>query len=41
MYALSKGDVTKMGAVQLISISEAFTFLSYETDVNMTNSIKI
>lgn len=41
MYALASGDVTKMGAVELISINEAFTFLSYETDVNMSKSIKI
>jgi len=41
MYALAMGDVTKMGAVELISINEAFTFLSYETDVNLSKAMKI
>jgi hypothetical protein len=41
MHSLAMGDVTKMGAVELISINEAFTFLSYETDVNISKAIKI
>lgn len=41
MYSLANGDLLKVDAVSRILISEAFTYLAYEIDLRLSDSIKI
>ena len=41
MYRLANGDLLQLDAVSRILITEAFTFLAYEIDLQLTDSIKI
>lgn len=41
MYRLANGDLLQLDAVSRILITEAFTFLAYEIDLQLTESIKI
>ena len=41
MYSLADGDLLKLDAVSRILISEVFTFLAYEIDARLSESIKI
>ena len=41
MYSLADRDLLKLDAVSRILISEAFTFLAYEIDLRLSDSIKI
>lgn len=41
MYRLADGDLLQLDAVSRILITEAFTFLAYEIDLQVANSINI
>ena len=41
MYSLAQGDITRLKTIEGILVSEAFTFLSYEADVAISDNIKI
>ena len=36
MYRLCNGDISKLETITKINVLEAFTWLSYETDLNET-----
>jgi|TARA_R110000822_G_scaffold104497_1_gene231490 hypothetical protein len=40
MYRLCNADISKLEKIAKINILEAFTWLSYETDLNSQNKVK-
>lgn len=41
IYALANGDLLKVDSVTSILVDEAFTFMSYELDLKLQESIRI
>ena len=41
IYALADGDILKIDSVTCILLDEAFTFLSYQIDLKLQESIKL
>ena len=41
MYRLSGGDISKLETITKINVLEAFTWLSYETDLGSTKQVNI
>tara|TARA_R100000458_G_C8096068_1_gene124736 strand:+ start:266 stop:403 length:138 start_codon:yes stop_codon:yes gene_type:complete len=41
MYRLSGGDISKLETITKINVLEAFTWLSYETDLESMKRVKI
>tara|TARA_R110001592_G_scaffold103023_3_gene290320 strand:+ start:1235 stop:1366 length:132 start_codon:yes stop_codon:yes gene_type:complete len=40
MYRLCNADISKLEAIAKLNVLEAFTWLSYETDLNSQNKVK-
>ena len=40
MYRLCNADISKLETITKLSVLEAFTWLSYETDLNSQNKVK-
>ena len=40
MYRLCNADISKLETITKLNILEAFTWLSYETDLNSQNKVK-
>jgi len=41
IYQLADGDILKMEHVARILVEEAFTFMAYEKDLNLSQKVKI
>ena len=41
MYRLTNGEIVNLEQVSRLNLLEAFTWLSYETDLNLSNKVKI
>ena len=40
MYRLTNGEIVNLEQVSRLNLLEAFTWLSYETDLNLQNKVK-
>ena len=40
MYRLTNADISKLDAITKLNLLEALTWLSYETDLELQNSVK-
>ena len=40
MYRLCNADISKLEQISRLNVLEAFTWLSYETDLNSQNKVK-
>ena len=40
MYRLTNGDISKLDTITQLGVLEAFTWLSYETDLESQNKVK-
>jgi len=40
MYRLCNGDISKLDSISKLNVLEAFTWLSYETDLETQNKVK-
>ncbi len=40
MYRLCNADISKLETIAKLNILDAFTWLSYETDLNSQNKVK-
>ena len=40
MYRLCNADISKLEKITKLNLLEAFTWLSYETDLNSQNKVK-
>ena len=40
MYRLTNADISKLEQITKLNLLEAFTWLSYETDLNTQNKVK-
>ena len=40
MYRLCNADISKLEQISKLNVLEAFTWLSYETDLNSQNKVK-
>jgi hypothetical protein len=40
MYRLCNADISKLEKITKLNLLEAFTWLSYETDLNTQNKVK-
>ena len=41
MYRLCNGDISKLETITKLNLLEAFTWLSYETDLSSTKQVNI
>tara|TARA_R100000388_G_C7242400_1_gene162456 strand:- start:2741 stop:2881 length:141 start_codon:yes stop_codon:yes gene_type:complete len=41
MYRLCNGDISKLETITKINVLEAFTWLSYETDLDSTTKVNL
>lgn len=41
IYRLANGDILRMSDATKVTVNEAFTFISYETDMMLEDKIKI
>ena len=41
MYRLCNGDISKLETITKLNLLEAFTWLSYETDLESTTKVNI
>ena len=41
MYRLCNGDISKLETITKLNLLEAFTWLSYETDLESTKKVNI
>ena len=40
MYRLCNADISKLEQISKLNLLEAFTWLSYETDLNLSKTVK-
>ena len=40
MYRLTNGEIVNLERISRLNLLEAFTWLSYETDLNLQNKVK-
>lgn len=41
MYRLTNADISKLDAITRLPLLECLTWLSYETDLNVQNKVKL
>ena len=41
MYRLTNGEIVNLERISRLNLLEAFTWLSYETDLNLSKTVKI